>query len=376
MPGSGFVWIPEDGRSQSQPALKIPMVEEWLIRNERFEVAINERTGGIQHIRFHDQRTKRLSQQLSFRFPRERTIGSGDDAYKSEYAEMRCQESEIICRGPACAEIRTKGLIADPLNGESLATFQQTVRVWRERPIVEIDIVLSNVKQPDGDPWNNYFASRFAWNDATSTVSRSLFHTAQPFGGERFETSDYIEIASETERLTIVPHGLPFHRKTGTRMVDSLLVVEGESQNRFQFTIAIDPLYPLEAAWNATTPVLVAQTTTSPASSKLSGWLFHVDSRAVQLTRLLPLLDPPAKSPDSINDEDAHGTPSGPGFAVRIIETEGRRCSTKWRLFRQPVYARKRDFLGNTIAELVLENDGVLIEMTPYEIADVEVRFG
>ena len=67
---------------------------------------------------------------------------------------------------------------------------------------------------------------------------------------------------------------------------------------------------------------------------------------------------------------------SGPGFAVRLIETEGRAKRIRLRLFRQPLRARKRDFLGHTLYELTLEGDSVLIDMSPYEIAEVELSFG
>jgi alpha-mannosidase len=81
VPGSGYAWIPEDERAAAAPASKPPLVEDLVLRNEWFEIVINEQTGGIGHVRLHEQRDKRLSQQLSFRFPRERTIGSGEEAY-------------------------------------------------------------------------------------------------------------------------------------------------------------------------------------------------------------------------------------------------------------------------------------------------------
>ena len=375
LPGAGYVWIPEDERAPLAPPLKPPMVEDGLLRNEWFEVAINEQTGGIGHVRFHDQRTKRLSQQVSFRFPRERTVGTGDDAFKTQYAEMRCRGREVLSRGPTRAEIATFGEIIDQTNDERLATFRQTIRVWRARPIVEIDIELSDLKLPDGDPWSNYFASRFAWNDGTSAVTRSVFHAAQGFAGERFETSDYIEAASESERLTIVPHGLPFHRKTGPRMVDSLLVVAGETKRHFRFTLAVDASFPLEAAWNATTPVAVIPTELGPPRAGSTGWFFHLDARNVQLTRVLALIEPPASEATSSNDEDHSPLPTGPGFAVRLLETEGRAKRVRLRSFRQPLHARKRDFIGNTLNELILEGDAVLVDLAAYEIAEVELRF-
>ncbi|MBS0204225.1 MAG: hypothetical protein JSS49_15085 [Planctomycetes bacterium] len=375
LPGAGYVWVPEDERAAAAPPARPPIVEDGLLRNEWFELAINEQTGGIGHIRLHDQRAKRLSQQLSFRFPRERTIGVGEDAVKTQYAEMRCATREITARGPVRGEITTTGIIIDQTNGERLATFRQVIRVWRARPIVEIEIELSDLKIPDGDPWNNYFASRFAWSDSSSAVTRSLFHTAQGFGSERFETSDYIEAASEGERLTIVPHGLPYHRKTGDRMVDSMLVVAGETRRQFNFTLAVDAPYPLEAAWNATTPVAVISTEVGPPRSGNSGWFFHLDARNVQLTRVLELRDPPGLSLPT-GDCDSIPLPAGPGFAVRLIETEGRARRVRLRTFRQPIHARKRDFQGQTQAELVLEGDSVLVDVGAFEVTDVELRFG
>ncbi len=372
LPGAGYVWIPEDERATSASSGKMPFVDGGVLRNEWFEVAIHEGTGGIAHLRFNDQRAKRLSQQLSFRFPRERTIGAGEEVHKTQYAEMRCRSREVISRGAVRAEIATQGEIVDQANDERLATFRQVVRVWKARPIVEIDIELSDVKVPDGDPWSNYFASRFAWNDGTSSVTRSIFHTAQGFANERFETSDYIEAASESERLTIVPHGLPFHRKTGPRMVDSLLIVAGETRRSFRFTLVVDAAYPLEAAWNATTPIAVVPTESGPPRTGASGWFFHLDSRNVQLTRIAGLMEPASTS---TNDDDQNSMPSQHGFSVRLMETEGLAKRVRLRVFRQPIHARKRDFIGNTLAELTLENDCVLIDMTAFEVVDVELRF-
>ena len=67
--------------------------------------------------------------------------------------------------------------------------------------------------------------------------------------------------------------------------------------------------------------------------------------------------------------------PHDPGFAVRLIETEGRAKQTNLRCFRQPTFARKRDLRGETISELLIEGDAVVIDMTAYEIVDVELRF-
>lgn len=378
VPGGGYAWIPCRGSAALPAVPKLRLAEDGFLRNDLFEVAINVRTGGIGHVRYHNQRVKRLSQQLSFRFPRERTIPGGPESgapTKSQYAEMQCHGHEVVCSGTACGEIATWGDIVDQTNGEKLASFRQSVRVWRALPTIEVDIELSDVKLPDGDPWNNYFASRFAWNDSTSAVTRAIYHSAQSFAGERFETSDYIEIASEDQRLTIIPHGLPFHRRAGDRMVDSLLLVSGETQRRFRFTIAVDAPYPLEAAWNATTPAAVIPVDRGPPRAGATGWFFHVDARHVQITRILDVHNDPRVV--SALEQSEHTTvPSDPGFALRLIETEGRSKPVRLRCFRQPTFARKRDFRGETIAELIIDGDAVLVDVIAYEIVDIELRFG
>ena len=378
VPGCGYVWISTNATGGLPVAPKQALAENWLLRNDLFEVAINERTGGIAHVRYHNQRTKRMSQQLSFRFPRERTISVGEepsDTIKSQYAEMQCRGHEVVRSGTACGEIVTFGDIIDQVKNEKLASFRQTARVWRACSTIDIEIELSDVKPPEGDPWNNYFASRFAWNDSSSSVTRSIYHSAHGFSGERFETSDYIEIASEDERLTIVSHGLPFHRQTGDRMVDSLLIVAGEDERRFRFTIAVDTPYPLEAAWNATTPAPAIPTERGSPRAGLTGWFFHIDARHVQLTRLLGASN--SETPPSPLEQFEHSSlPRDPGFAVRLIETEGRTKPVKLRCFHRPTFARTRGFRGETISELPIEGDAVIVNLTAYEVVDVELRFG
>lgn len=371
IPGCGFAWIPS-AQTTAPPSPKKPAGERWLLRNERFEVTLNEETGGITQVRHPLRRENRFSQMLSYRFPRERSIVVERDGerrtIKTQYAAPRCEGFEELPTGTAIAAAATWGSIIDQTNNEVLAKFRQTVRLFRLRPVIEVEIELSEVKLVDGDPWNNYFCSRFAWDDSAATLTRTHLDGAHGFAGERFESSEYIEIATANERTTIVTHGLPFHRKTGPRMVDSLLAVAGETQRRFTFTIAIDQPYPLEAARDLTGPVHVVPTS-GPPRSGTSGWLFHLDARNVQLQRVLDVVDLPATT------DDEQSPPRGPGFALRLLETEGRGRKVLLRCFRSPVYARKRDFQGQTIRELALEGDAVLIELTAYEIADVELRF-
>jgi len=381
VPGSGFVWLPKSSPAGAggTRAASVPMAEPNVLRNEFFEVYLNEQTGGIGQIKGYGRSPNRLSQQLAFRFPRERRIVRGGEEDQEEirtfYSQMQVTSSEVTCAGPALGEIVTTGELIDQTNGRKLAGFRQTYRVWRGRPVVEIDIELDITHEPDGDPWSNYYAVRFAWNDSTAAVTRSVMMGAQEIKEQRYESPHYLEIATEEQRTTILNLGQPYHRKTGERMVDSILVVAGETRRRFQFVVAIDQNYPMQAALDALAPVALVPTAGGPPRTGDSGWFFHLNARNVQITRILGLQAEPPEHVDLWDRHDYTAPVNGPGVAVRLLETEGRPIRAQLRCFRTPVSARQRDFQGRTICDLTVEGDVVTIDLTAYEIADVEIRF-
>ncbi|MBS0262928.1 MAG: hypothetical protein JSS02_13370 [Planctomycetes bacterium] len=380
VPGSGFAWVPAASGSPPKADPETALASPLLLRNEFFEVHLNETTGGIAKIKGYGRSPNRLSQQLNYRFTRERNLTvqtpEGPEQIKSQYAEARVLTSEITSSGPAVGEITTTGEIIDQAHGTKLAGFRQTVRVWRGRPCVEVECEFDIQQMPDGEPWHNYFTSRFAWHDETASLTRSAMMSASETAEERIESLHYLEIATPSERTTIVAPGLPFHRKTGPRMVDTILVVQRESQRKFRFVIAFDQDYPMQVALDTLTPAMVVPTQKGPPRSGTTGWFFHLATRQVQLTQLLPLLSEPAAEPDSSAPAQLPSpTTGGCGCAVRLVETEGRPVRARLRCFRTPVRARQRDFNGRTICELSLDGDAVLVDLTAFEIADVEIHF-
>lgn len=383
VPGCGFVWLPTTSRGGSTRAtsdeLKTPLVEDNMLRNEFFEVHISPDTGGIRQIKEYGRKPNRLSQQLAFRFPRERVISVTDDEHsfeeKSYYSESRCLGVEVLSRGPWLGIVRTHGEIVDQKTNAVLATFQQTFRLWRGRRILDIDIELDSVKMPDGEPWTNYFGVRWAWMDSTAALTRSVLGAAQPLGQDRFESPHYLEIADIDTRTTIIHHGLPYHRKTGRRMCDSLLIVEGETRRRFRFSVACERPYPLQAAWDAMSTAIVIPTELGPPRCGSTGWFLHVDAPNVQLTRLTDLMNEPRSEAPSWESSEPTVIPSGSGFAVRLQETEGRQQSVALSCFRTPLSVRQRDFTGRTVGQPRIAGDAVRLTLSPFEITELELRF-
>ncbi|MBC7820356.1 MAG: hypothetical protein IAG10_26020 [Planctomycetaceae bacterium] len=383
VPGCGFVWLPTSNRSGSIRAtsdeLKTPLVEGNVLRNEFFEVHVSPETGGIQRVKEYGRKPNRLSQQLAFRFPRERSIKVTDDdsafEEKSYYSESRCLGVEVVSRGPWLGEIRTHGEIVDQKTNAVLAKFWQTFRLWRGRRVLEIDIEMDEVKMPDGEPWTNYFGVRWAWLDSTAALTRSVLGAAQPHGQDRFESPHYLEIADDDTRTTIITHGLPYHRKTDRRMCDSILIVEDESRRRFRFSVAFECPYPMQAALDAMNSAVVIPTEIGPPRCGATGWFLHVDAPNVQLTRLTDLMDEPRSEAPSWESLDPTAIPSGSGFAVRLQETEGRQQSVALKCFRTPLSVRQRDFIGRTSGQPRIDGDLVRLSLSPFEITDVELRF-
>lgn len=368
LPSCGFAWIGSQRETPQAPARnKSPTAEPFLLRNELFEVLISDVTGGISQIRTRRRSPNRISQQLAFRFPRERTITTGEgpqaESYKSYYSEMRLSEANILCEGPGVGEIETIGTIVDQQQDKELASYRQLTRVRQGRPFVEIEIELRPSVDPEGDPWSNYFGVRWAWKHESVAISRSCMQGTQPVGDEaRFEAPHFVEIADDDFRTTILPHGMPFHRSTGTRMLDTLLIVAGETKRTFRFDIAIDEMYPMQAALDVLSPPIVMPT--AGKSGTTEAWLLHLGARNVILLGLTPI--------------EGTGQPAGAprkGVVARLLETEGRHRTFGLKCFRTPAAARQVDFNGKTIQECHIAGDEVTVEIAPYEICDIELTF-
>lgn len=367
VPPCGYAWVAAPAVDAPwPPPAKTPLAEELLVRNEFLEVTLSEVTGGIAQVRTYGAGGNRLSQQLAWRFPREKSVTEVVDGEsvtrKTWYTDMRLRESRVLSAGPACGEVETVGELLEPGSGKVLGTYRQTCRVWRGRPLVEVEVELGLERTPEGDPWTNYVATRFAWNDATLTLTRSLHETAQEVKEEqRLESPNYLELASDSVRTTLLTGGLTFHRLTGPRMLDTLLVTEGEQQRSFRFAIAVDQGFPLEAALDWESPPLSLPVDHGPPAAGPTAWLFQVGARNVQLRRVLPL---PGAS-------DA----AGAGCLVRLQETEGRNRTFPLECCLVPVESQQLDLEGRPLHRFRIENGPVQISIAPYELCDVELRF-
>jgi alpha-mannosidase len=361
-PPLGYTWIASGKSPPPKPRRAVPrMAEETILRNEFFEALLNPVTGSLQSIHEYGARSNRLSQQLALRTPGAAASKAGE-AYRDPdetavYSVMGVDKIEVTESSTASGEITTHGRLMDR-QGATQARYVQRFRVWRGSRILAIDIELDPVVEPQADPWNSYYACRFAWNDEAAELFRAVHQQRHPVPGKQFEAPHYIEIESTPKRTTILTGGLPFHRRVGGRILDTLLRVRGERGRKFRLGIGIDATHPLQEAQQLLAPPIALAAIAAPPSPA-SSWLFHCDAKSVTATHWEPLRE------------------SGRlvGFRVRLLETMGRGGPLKLSACRPLIAARKLDLNQQPLGELEVANGQAQIELAPYAWVSVEARW-
>jgi alpha-mannosidase len=374
VPPLGFCWIGPGGASPPPEPVKTSwlfgrgkskqnqlLAEGTSLRNEHIEVTIDPQTGGVRSV--HDYRTRgnRLSQQLAFRLPTPRPKPGDlwhDSDLDANYSSMAADSVEVTRAGSTLGEIVSRGRLLDP-EGKRLAGFRQTYQLWRGSPVLLIQIELEIDEEPRADPWNSYYAARFAWADSAADLVRSVGWATQATEAKRLEAPLFVEARTETTRTAVLSGGLPYHRRIGDRMLDTLLMVRGETQRVFRLGVGFDLSYPLPAALELISPVVVAADSAPPPRPAASGWLFHLDARNVVASHWAPVVDESRVV----------------GFRTRLIETEGRAGRALLRTFKPAASARQTDFLGQTLAELPVDSEGIRLDFTAHEWVQVEARW-
>ena len=352
IPALGFVWLdPREAESAPaaqkkwfgfvKPKTEPPLGEENTLRNEFCEIHFDPHTGAIRSISDYHSRDPRLAQQIALRLPH-----GGDPAAEANYSIMAADKLTVTSPGPTMGEMVCRGRLLDR-EGRQLAGFRQTTRLWRACRVVEILIELDIERQPGANPWDSYYAARFAWKDETA-IYRGVGLANVPTELKQIESPHFIDVRRNKQRTTLLCGGLPYHRRFG-RKLDTLLAVQGETARSFRLGIAIDPPHPMSAALSFLSPPLVLSDHPSPPSTV--GWFFHLDCRNVVATHWEPLPD---------------------GFRVRLLETDGRDVQLGLRCFRAVASARTIG-CDNSPSNLTVEGDRVVVPLRPHKWLDVEV---
>jgi alpha-mannosidase len=353
LPAFGFAWVPRETAPDIPPAAFGTIgVRGPILHNESMEVEIDEATGGIRAIRAPGEPFPRLGQQL---------VAAGG-------SRMRATRREVEYGGPALVRAYTEGHLLDGRDEHVLARYRQQYRLWAGRPILELEIELEEIdpqwelRLAEADPWRDFLACRWAWPDPEADLRRTSLLGPEPTAAIRPETPDVIDISTRRQRTALLFGGLAHHQRHGSRMLDTLLVAGRETGRRYRLGVVLDQEYPYQSAQDFLSPAPVVAVESGPPATGTSGWFFQVDQKGVAVTRVEPL--------------ERSGDGRGWGLAFHVLETTGRPSRCRLRLLRNPSWARQTDFNGELIVDLPVDGDSVLIDLTPHELARVEVTLG
>ena len=389
VPAMGFAWIDsaveppptvierEGWFGPRKPQTLPPLAEENVLRNEFFEAHFDPQTGGIRTISDYHSRDPRLAQQIALRLPH-----GGDPVADLNYSVMAADELTVTSAGPMLGEIVSRGRLLDR-EGRRVAGFRQTSRAWRGSRILELEIELEIDRFPGDNPWDSYYAGRFAWKDEAASLQRGTNMARHPTELKEFESPHFVDICRAKQRTTLLCGGLPYHRRFGLRKLDTLLVTRGETARTFRLGIGIDLPNPMAAAQGFLVPPLVLPD--QPPTPMPTGWLFHLDCRNVLATHWEAL---PASPNSDTTDDRRRLTAAGDvivageasaagqvGFRVRLLETDGRSGRLGLRCFRSVASAQKINPGDVLPLDLEIEGDRINIPLGPHQWIEVEARF-
>jgi len=375
LPPAGFAWVAPGGDAAVREWSGDAIASGLMLRNEHCEVRIHPETGGIQSIHDYKARANRLSQQIAFRLPP--VSEAADSASKtagdeSAFSRMVADSIEVTDAGRLCGEITSRGKLLDP-EGNPLAEFTERVQMTLGSRVIGVEIDLNPIAPPRPDPWRSYFACRFAWAERAADLSRDVHFAIQPTAAKRIEAPHFVDMQTGAKRMTLLTGGLPYHCRFGARMLDSLLIVHGETARRFRLGIGVDLPHPWSAALEfSAAEAISVETAAAPAPAR-HGWLFHIDARNVVATHWEPLL-----AGETEQSSDGKPTPAADsiiGFRVRLMETEGRGGRVHLRSFRAPATARRTDFQRRSTGDLTVEGDRIELDLGAFEWMQVEARW-
>jgi alpha-mannosidase len=362
LPAHGYAWVPRERAHDASPApVGVLSVRGRTLRSDLIEVEIDNTTGGLRSVRAAGEGSARLGQQLVM-------TGLQNPDGTLSISQMHADGLDVDYGGPALVQAVSRGRLLDPRDNRTLASFRQRYRLWVGRPVLELEISLTDidpawlVRAADSDPWVQNIACRWAWPDSEATLRRlSLLHVESTHA-DRPETPDAFDISTRRQRTALVLGGLAHHQRRGQRMLDTLLIAGRETCRSFRLGVALDIEHPFHSAQDMLTPALVVATDAGPPRSGPAGWFFEIDNRAVATTHVA----------------FAHHSGDGRGWGLvfHLMETAGRPARCRLRLFRNPTWARQTDFNDQVILDLPIDDDAVLIDLTPHEIVCIEVTLG
>ena len=317
----------------------------YILENRYFSTKFDALTGALRSIFTSRSRYNQLSRQIAFR--------------KAQTYSIQAADEIVITKATSdVGQIKMIGRLVFP-DGEIAARFTETITIRSQSRLLEFDLTLEPLADMDDDRWTSYIAVRYAWNDDTLEMRGYLNDGVHVLPDRKhLHAPLFIDLRHETGSLTFLSEGLPFHRRSGDRYLDTLLMVKGESQRQFRFGIAVNAPNPalLSHHFLLSQNDFVLPVACRPKNP--SSWLFQIESKNVVALHW-----------EVIQEEER-----GVGCMVYLQEVEGRKAHFALRTFLSPKHAAAMDFLGKERKTFKVDADAVLIDMHAYELLPLMIK--
>ena len=364
LPPGGFAWFPDRPIKPAPVSkAKAKTADAEAVRNERFEVLTDPATGGIAGVKTYGRSPVRLALQPAVRFAEPRPGKDGDPVWYTRAVRLPAEPGDVADAGPARGVLTTRGTLRDPAGGAELGRFALKIALNRGARTAAVTVSLTAAADllKAGT-----FCVRWAWDDEAATFTRSVQGSRQPAPpAGTIEAPHWFELetlhGSATLRTAVLTPDAPFHIHRGPRMLDTPLLVAGETvpqgsseERTWRFGLTVDDPHPMRSADLFTLEPRAVSCVGPPAGGP-TGWLFAVDRPNVRVLSM----------------QSADG-----GVTLRLQESDGANATASVRFFRPPTGATKRSLGGEDRGELACEGDAVRVALGAYELCDVAVRWG
>ncbi len=345
LPALGWTTVSPERRTMLKRSLGGPPVDGGLtLRNEFFSVSVDPKSGGIRSLQTYDQRQTQASQRLSVRLPTGKRSATYADMVADNISTERVTSTE--------SRIVSQGHLTDPRTGESVGGFTQTLSLRRKDRFADLQIEFHNLNELPADS-NHYVCSRLAWYDESSPIFYGSSETRSRSTNMWIEAPTYLRVEQSDHSVTLLTHGLPWHRRSDRNRLDSILVVSKESRRKFRMSLGPDCSNDLAAAMGRSCPQL--QITLPKSLAWNDGWLFHFSSK-----NIVGLFCETLLSDGRIQ-----------GVRWRLLETQGRRGKLKLTCPFAVAGAERRMFDGRVASALMFDGRVVEIDFTRNEYFEV-----
>jgi alpha-mannosidase len=317
----------------------------YILENRYFTAKVDATTGTLRSIFTNRSRFNQLSRQIAFH---------KDQTYSIQAAD----EIVITKTTPEIGQLKITGRLVLS-DGNIAARYTETITIRSQSRLLEFDLALKPFTEFDDDRWKSYIAVRYAWNDDTFEMRGGLNDGMHALSERKhLYAPKVIDLRHEEASLTFLTEGLPFHRRSGNRQLDTLLMVKEESQQQFRLGIAVNAKNPMFMSYDFLLPHDGFVFPVQSRPKNLSSWLFQIESHNVVALYWEPVLEEEKLT----------------GYMVYLQETAGRRAHFALRSFVLPKHAAAMDLLGNERKTFKTDADAVLIDMHGHELLPLLVK--